>query len=362
MLVKHLRDHCADDVVVTQMRPSARRRLGRVSLLPSRLGSNADRLINRFQDYPAWLRNKQNEYDVFHLVDHSYSQLIHVLPAKRTVVTCHDLDTFRCLLDPEREPRPRWFRAMARRILNGFLQAAHVIAVSEATRGELLRHGLIPAERVTVVHNGVHPACSPSADPSADSAAARLLPSEPGGTIWLLSVGSTLPRKRLDVLLRVFAGVLGNVPQARLVRVGGLTPAQLELAKELKVEHAVLTVPFLERKVLAAVYRRATLLLLTSESEGFGLPLIEAMACGCPAIANEIAVLREVGGEAVCYCSVGDIDAWTDAVVRVLEEQRRAPEAWEFRRQKGLDWAVHFSWEENARRTASIYRSVMEQE
>ena len=63
---------------------------------------NADRLLNRFVNYPRYLRQHASEFDVFHIVDHSYAQLVHELPAARTVVTCHDLDTFRCLLDPER--------------------------------------------------------------------------------------------------------------------------------------------------------------------------------------------------------------------------------------------------------------------
>ena len=70
--------------------------------------------------------------------------------AERTVVTCHDLDTFRCLLEPSREPRPRWFRAMARRILTGFQKAAVVVCDSEATRQAVLAHDLGP--RVSAAH------------------------------------------------------------------------------------------------------------------------------------------------------------------------------------------------------------------
>src|SRR4029077_4446795 len=147
--------------------------------------------------------------------------------------------------------RPRWFRDMTQRVLDGFRRAAHVIAVSAATREELLRHGLFPAERISVVPNGVHPSCSPVPDAATDAAAARLLPGGASDTIWLLNVGSTLPRKRLDVLLRVFAAIRRELPAARLVRVGGFTAAHCRLSAELKVEDAVVTLPFLEREVLA---------------------------------------------------------------------------------------------------------------
>ena len=125
---------------------------------------NADRLINRFVDYPRSLKPHLQEFDLFHLIDHSYSQLLHGLPADRTVVTCHDLDTFTCVLEPERQPRPRWFRAMTERILSGFRKAAHVVADSAATRDEILRFGLMPPDRITVIFNGVHPSCSPHPD------------------------------------------------------------------------------------------------------------------------------------------------------------------------------------------------------
>jgi glycosyltransferase involved in cell wall biosynthesis len=328
--------------------------------MPSKLAQNADLLINRFVDYPFWLRAQRGDYDVFHLIDHSYSQLLHSLPPERTVVTCHDLDTFRCVLEPERERRPRWFRAITRRILKGFQRAAHVLAVSEATREELLRHRLFPPERISVVPNGVHPSCSPLPDPVADSAAARLLPVGDINTVWLLNVGSAMPRKRLDVLLRAFAAVLREVPQARLLRVGGeFTPAQLQLVSDLNVEHAIVVLPFLERDVLAAVYRRAALLLHTAESEGFGLPLIEAMACGCPVVASDLPVLREVGAQAAVYCRVADVNRWKDQVLDLLRERIQPGDVWELRRQTGIAHAARFSWAENARQTARIYRKVL---
>jgi glycosyltransferase involved in cell wall biosynthesis len=276
------------------------------------------------------------------------------------VVTCHDLDTFRCLLDPEREKRPRWFRAMTRRILEGFRQAAHVIAVSNATRNEILRYGLFPPERINVIPNGVHPLYSPSPNSFWDQKAAELMPVPGVDTPWLLSVGNTLPRKRLDVLLRVFAAVHRNVAGIRLVRVGGFTPEQLRLAGELGVEHAVLNLPFLKRELLAAVYRRATLLLHTAEAEGFGLPLIEAMACGCPVVASDLPVLREVGGTAASYCSVGEVESWERTVAGLLMERTRSLDAWEIRRQQGRTHSARFSWAENARQTVLVYQNILE--
>ncbi len=358
MLCRYLtgQDHIE---TAARLLPSLRSRFSRLPLVPAKHARNADRLINRFADYPRWLQKKQHDYDLFHIVDHSYAQLTRSLPPNRTIVTCHDLDTFGCVLEPEKERRPRWFRAMAQRILDGFRLAAHVIAVSAATRDEILRHRLFADEQVTVVHNGVHPSCSPLPDPAKDAAVEHLLPDSSSGAVWLLNVGSTLSRKRLDLLLRVFAGVLRSVPVARLVRVGGFTPEQQRLAQELKIDHALVILPFLERETLAAVYRRAALLVHTAEAEGFGLPLVEAMACGCVVAATDIPVLREVGGSAALYCRLGDFDAWTETILQLLRERSHQPDRWQFRRQLAVNHAARFSWAENARHTAHIYQKVL---
>ncbi len=359
MLYRSFSAEHAAAIEVEQLRPVLRGRLSKIpGLGRSGFSRNADRLLNRFHDYPVWLKQRAASFDVFHIVDHSYSQLVLELPAERTVVTCHDLDTFRCVLEPERDPRPAWFRAMVGRTLNGFRRAAHVLTVSQATREELLRHDIFPAERVTVVPNGVHPSCSTAPDPVADRLADGLLAAPPG-TPWLLNVGSTLPRKRLDVLVRAFAAIHREMPEARLVRVGGLTAAQLQLATELNVKHLILCLPYLERDVLAAVYRRSTLLMHTADAEGFGLPLVEAMACGCPVAASDLPVLREVGGDAAEYCHVADVDAWEQAVVPLLREKIQNPAKWAGRRAAGMARAGLFSWDENARQTAEIYRKAL---
>jgi glycosyltransferase involved in cell wall biosynthesis len=321
---------------------------------------NADRLWNRFFDYPRSLKPQLDRFDLFHLVDHSYSQLVHDLPAGKAVVTCHDLDTFRCVLEPDRQRRPLWFRAMTGRILSGFRKAAHVIAVSAATRDEILRFQLHPPERVTVVANGVHPSCSPLPDADSDAAVRRLL-SQAGSaeheSFWLLNVGSSMPRKRLDVLLRVLAEVRKSAPQARLLRVGErFTPEQRALATQLAVNSSVLELGSVNREVLAAVYRRADLLVHTADAEGFGLPLVEAMACGCPVIASDLPVLREVGGSAAAYCAVGDVEGWAKAV---LASMKSTPQQRQNIREIGFANASRFTWSENAASTVKVYEETL---
>jgi glycosyltransferase involved in cell wall biosynthesis len=356
MLFQYLESEQASHVQVSRICPPLQRRLGRLpGIGAAPVFQNADRLLNRFVDYSRHLKAEAQEFDLYHLVDHSYSQLVHDLPSGRTVVTCHDLDTFRCVLEPAREPRPRWFRAMTERILSGFRKAAHVIADSGSTRDELLRFGLVPADRVTVISNGVHPACVPDPNPPADQELHRLLSGHPADSIWLLNVGSTIPRKRMDVLLRVFAEVRKQAGNVRLLRVGQpLTAEQRQLAGELGVTSGLVELGFLSRDVLSAAYRRARLLLHTADAEGFGIPPIEAMACGCEVIASDLPVLREVGGTAATYCPVGDIENWKDTVLRAVQNR-------DYDRAPAYENAARFSWRENAARTARVYQQVLAQ-
>lgn len=361
MLYDHLNQAHSQSAQITRVRPSMKRRFSSIPSFNTRWAAFAiDRFVNRFWDYPSWLRRRGGDFDLFHLVDHSYGQLVHALPAERTVVTCHDLDTFRCLLDPEREPRSRPFKAMAKRILEGLSKSARVICDSQPVCDQLFDLGIVPKERLKVIHIGVHPSCRVEGDPTADASAAQLLGPMDDDSPLLLHVGSVIPRKRIDVLLRVFSEVRRAHPKARLIRVGGpFTLEQRRLAEQLALTKWVTVAPFLERDTLAAVYRRAALVLQPSEREGFGLPVAEAMACGAPVVASDIPVLREVGGEAAVYCPVADGPAWSAAVTSLLAERAENSLQWGTRRSDCLVQAAKFSWVEHAVKVFSVYKEIL---
>ncbi len=359
MLFDRLQREHGATIAPALIRPALRRRAGRVpGAGGAAWGRSADRMANRLWDYPRTVSGLADRFDLFHIVDHSYAQLVHRLPAGRTIVTCHDLDTFRSVLDPELEPRSAMFRAMTRHILDGLRQAGHVACDSHATRDALVAKAGIAVERTTVVPNGPHPSCTPDAEPAADIDAARLLGPR-GGFVDLLHVGSTIARKRIDVLLRVFDSLRSAHRQLRLVRVGGpFTAAQQALVREFGLGDAVVVLPALDRATLASVYRRSALLLMPSEREGFGLPVLEAMACGTPVVASDVAALREVGGFAAVYCPLDDIGAWHSAVTRLLDERSQQPAQWTLRREAGIRRAAAFSWSRYASDVTTIYARV----
>lgn len=104
----------------------------------------ADRLLNRFGDFPGRLLRSRKRFDLFHLTEHTDGQLSHVLPAEGTIVTCHDLEGFRCVPEPEEESRSWLYRAMARRQIRAVRSAARAVCGTRGVRDELLKFGSVP--------------------------------------------------------------------------------------------------------------------------------------------------------------------------------------------------------------------------
>ncbi len=359
MLLHNLQHDHAASFHVERLRPSYARHLIQLANGPMKLVDTAERALNRFVMYPRWLSRYAERFDVYHIVDHSYAHLVHRLPKQRAVVTCHDTDAFRCLVEPAGSLPMRARQHIARNLLSGLQRAAHVICDSSATADDLLFHGWTQPEQTSVVNLGVDRAFSPVDDPDADQQIEQLLASA-SGRIKLLHVGSAVPRKRIDVLLQVLAQIKRDIPNTMLVRVGGpLTAPQRALASRLGVESSVLALPFLTTRQLAAVYRKCTLLILPSEREGFGLPLLEAMACGLPVVASDIPALREVGGNAALYSAVGDIQSLCQNAVKIIGATETQSADMLMRRDARLRQAKQFSWEKCACETATIYEKVL---
>jgi len=313
---------------------------------------NADRLLNRFIVFPRYARRAIRRFDLFHVADHTYAQLVHALPAGRTGVYCHDVDAFRCLFDQGAYPRPRWFRALSEHILSGLRKAAVVFHNSEAVGEEIRRAGLIDPNRLVHVPLGVAPEFTPG----------TILPpvelpwlADLDGRPWVLHVGTCNKRKRIDVLLDVVAAVRVTVPDLRLVKVGGEWSADhRERIARLGLAGAITHVCGLTRGELAEVYRLAGVVLIPSGAEGFGLPVIEALACGAAVVASDIPSLREAGGPAAAFVPVGDVGAWSDQVATLLTDPAAAPP-----RADRLAWAGRFTWTAHAETIARAYHRLL---
>ena len=312
---------------------------------------NADRFLNRHWDYQHYARTQRDAFDAFHICDHSYSQLICELPAERTGVLCHDIDAFRCLVEPKRDHRPRWFRWMMRRVLTGFQKAAVIFHTTRAVKEDLLRFGVVDPSKLVQAPLGYAPEFHerPESDTIADGILAKL-----AGRPFLLHVGSCIPRKRVDFLLRAFAELRRRFPDLYLVKVGGDWQREhLDCIQQHGLASAIYHAHGIGRSTLAALYRRTSIVMIPSESEGFGLPALEGLACGAPVLVSDIPVFREVGGEALMFAPLLNLEVWREMAAQILAQSTVVPTV-----EARLAQARKFSWSEHARIIFAAYRGL----
>lgn len=274
----------------------------------------------------------------------------HVIPLAHppSVVTIHDLGY---LAFPEAHTArrrlelhltTRWSVRAARR----------VIAISAATREALVRrYGADPA-RVAVVHHGLAAGFRPVADP-AELAAARLRHglAEP----YLLYVGTVQPRKNLARLIEAFARATagGDGPRPLLAiagRRGWLTDTIERRAMELGVAGRVRFLGYLPEIDLAPLLSGALAFLFPSLYEGFGMPVLEAMACGAPVLTSTTSALPEVAGDAALLVDPADTAAIAAGITRLVDDGALRAEL----RARGLERAARFTWERCAHATLAV--------
>jgi len=253
----------------------------------------------------------------------------------RTVFTIHDLSL---LLHPEWHPGERvafWKRHFAERV--GWADA--FCAVSEFTKRQMTEHlGLAP-DKITVTPLGVDGAIFNRRD---DVEAQALLEEAGVSDGYLLFVGSGDPRKRLDHAVEAL-DILGWKQPLVVVGWSGWDHARAR---------GVVDMGYVSDRVLAQLYRRAALLLMPSEYEGFGLPVLEAMACGCPVLSSGAEALREVGGDAVACVDARNPRSYSEAVDALVGDDRTLVDMAD----RGVARAARFSWGETARKTLRAFR------
>jgi glycosyltransferase involved in cell wall biosynthesis len=264
------------------------------------------------------------------------------------VVTAHDAAA---LLFPETYPwRGRWFH---RRGLDAAARRAElVITPTRAAADELVRLTKIRAERIRVVPHGVNLA---QPDPPAVDAARAALGLD--GVPYVLWVGTIEPRKNLSVLLDAFSAVVQAGLPHRLVVVGppGWRGGARVTADSTLGERLVAISRRVRGPRLAALYRGASLLAFPSLHEGFGLPLLEAMAQETAILCSDVPVMHEVAGDAAQFVPATDVGAWRDALVSLLDDDatRQALAAAGRRRAGG------FTWDRCIDRTRAVYRELL---
>lgn len=292
---------------------------------------------------------------------HAGADLLHlptglgpVRPAMPTVVTIHDVIALRF---------PKYFRAWsrtyARVVLPRLARAAQaVITVSNASKQDIVESLGVAEQRVTVVPNGIDPAFAPL-PPESDTAREvrnRLrLPRD-----FVLTVGAIEPRKNLPRVLEAIHRLRSRPATAdvRLVHAGPegwLADDVPRAIQDLNLSDAVRFLGFVPLEDLAALYSLARVCVYPSLYEGFGLPVAEAMACGCPVVTSNVSSLPEVAGDAALLVDPASVDEIADGIAALWsqEERRLALAA------RGIERARAFTWERTARETAAVYDAVL---
>jgi glycosyltransferase involved in cell wall biosynthesis len=281
--------------------------------------------------------------------------LDHVAPAWgpwRSVVTLHDL-AFLLYPGTHTAASRAYYAATGQSVR----RAQRVIAVSQRTASDAVRLLGVDPARIRVVHEAAAPGFWPRPDDGLAALAQRLQfdpdPSRP----YVLFVGTLEPRKNIPLLLEAFALLRRHV-DAQLLVVGArgwLDEPIFAAHARSAVGDAARFVGTLGEEDLAVLYSHAGVFVLPSLYEGFGLPVLEAMACGAPVVCSNAGPLPEVAGDAAVLLKPEDPAAWARSMGEVLTNPRMADEL----RRRGFERARAFSWEQAARTTREVYREAL---
>lgn len=292
--------------------------------------------------YELWHRLRRPALRLESRVDIVHAPSLAIPPARRRplVVTVHDVAF---LHYPEHFTR-RGVAFHRRGLAVARAEAAAVIAVSEHGRSELIAEGFEPA-RVHVVPHGVRIPETPNEE-AVDRCFRELGLSQP----FVLFVGTIEPRKGAPFLADAVRAVRSEHPELQLVLAGPRGWGDVDGLEEPWIRE----LGVVDDMVLDALYRRAALCALPSLYEGFGFPVLEAMARGCPVLAADTTSLPETVGDAAILLPAAEVDAWQDAIELVLDDPAHADAMTE----RGHARAAECTWERCARGHLEVYRAV----
>jgi glycosyltransferase involved in cell wall biosynthesis len=264
-------------------------------------------------------------------------------------VTVHDL----AFLKYSDQVTAKRYQYLHRMIRSSVKRADVVLVPSQATRGDVIETFDIEPGHVKVTPLGVDPRFQPAPAEAISVARASFGLQNP----YILTVGTLEPRKNLPALVRAFATLRDDVPHD-LVLAGpdGWLMDEIEATiQESGIQERVRRIGFAEDEALTALYSGADVVAIPSLYEGFGLPVLEAMATGAPVLTSNLSSLPEVAGDAAILVDPTRIDAIADGLRRILESDTLRNQL----RAAGPQQAARFTWEQTAKRTRDAYQSIV---
>lgn len=284
--------------------------------------------------------------DLFHATDFT---LPPVQRGTRTLLTVHDLSFVRA---PETAV-PSLKAYLDRVVPRSVARADHILSDSEATRQDLIELYNTPPSKISVLYSGVDPTFAPASP--AEMAAVRVRYNI-GDAPFILSIGTVQPRKNYERLIEAFHRL--QIPGLKLVIAGGkgwLDSGVYARVTDLSLQDRVHFLGFAADEALPALYSAASVFAFPSLYEGFGLPVIEAMACGTPVVCSNTSSVPEVAGDAALLIDPFDIDGLSVALRRVLEDTALRRDLTD----RGRVQAARFTWDTAASELLTQYRRLL---
>jgi len=308
-------------------------------------------LANHFY-HPFLYKNEFKKDRVKHIMFGEEAFMLNFLPNKKTVVSC--LDLIPLVVKGEASRKFKWFIKWA---YKGMKKATHIIANSQYTKLDIVKHLKIPEEKISVAYPPVQDQFKVEGKaPDSFLTAHGLVP----GKKYLLSVGALdLSRKNIENLLRAFKIFRRKYVDIHLVLVGYTTlkggiGSLTRKIKRMGLSGSVHIVRNVPDDELVAFYNMAHIFVFPSLYEGFGLPPLEAMACGTPVVASDAASVPEALGEAALYCNPRDPHSIADQITKLLEDE----DLYDKMLAKGLRQAEKYTWQKYADATYNAYKRI----
>lgn len=327
--------------------------IGRLRPLPIGIGKWIG-YIDRFVFFKPRFCNASNWADVVHICDQANAMYAQWLKGRPHVVTCHDMLAIRSAFGEIAEYRIRFTGKVYQRwILSGLSKAMHVTCVSSATRDDVLRLTKLPPEKISVVHNGLNYKYRPMAKEEFSRHLQQM--SLDDWRPFFLHVGNNNCYKNKAGLLRIFSHMvrLDGIKAGNLVLAGtGLPETLVPLSRELGIYDRIREAINVTNEQLCALYSAAQGLIFPSLAEGFGWPIIEAQACGCPVFTSNRKPMTEVGGDSAVYFDTFDEVGTAKNILQELPKK----DVW---RNQGLKNAVKYSTESMLSVYLDTYKKVV---
>ncbi len=330
--------------------------VGSTPTLPSVL-SPAHRILRllRRYNYPLW--SSYPDADIYHLTTQELGSLLILRrPKGPVVVTVHDIFPYMLRHDPELLSFLPGDRLYVHVAMAGLRRADRLITVSEHSKACVVEHLGIRPEKITTIHEGVD---RDRFRPQPVPATIRERYGLPEGRRYLICVGTEDRRKNLPVVVRALAKLRRRLPDVELIKVGRPhrgqeRPRLLELASELGIRPATHFLDDVPEDDLPLLYNLADVYVTASLYEGFGLPVLEAMACGTPVVCAKAGSLPEIAGNAALQVSPCNVETLAEAVVSVLESDEQRLRL----HRSGQEQAARFTWATTIQKTAAVYRQL----